>query len=50
MLKNSGTRIMNIGWPDTFIEHGTCGELYSKYGMDGHSIAERIKQEFERKT
>ena len=50
VLKNSGTRIMNIGWPDTFIEHGTCGELYSKYGMDGHSIAERIKQEFERKT
>ncbi len=50
VLKNSGTRIMNIGWPDMFIEHGTCGELYSKYGMDGHSIAERIKQEFERKT
>lgn len=50
VLKNSGTRIMNIGWPDEFIEHGTCGELYSKYGMDGHSIAERIKKEFERTT
>ncbi len=50
VMKNSSARIMNIGWPDMFIEHGTCGELYSKYGMDGSSIAERIKEEFERKT
>ncbi len=50
VLINGSTEIMNIGWPDTFIEHGTCGELYSKYGMDGHSVAERIIQEVEKKA
>lgn len=47
ILINTGVKVVNIGWPDKFIEHGTCEELYIKYKMDSSSIAERIKREFE---
>ena len=47
---NNNVKIINIGWPDTFVEHGTCDELYAKYHMDAKSIAERIVQEFERQA
>ncbi len=50
VLAGSGAKIINIGWPNKFIEHGTCSELYSKYGMDAPAIAERIIQELERQT
>ena len=49
-LINEDVKIINIGWPDKFIEHGTCDQLYEKYGMDGASIAERIIEELERET
>lgn len=42
--------ILNIGWPDKFIEHGTCEELYEKYGMNAEAIAERIIKKLERQT
>ena len=41
-------KVISIGWPDNFIEHGTCEELYHRYGMDPESIAERIEKELER--
>jgi 1-deoxy-D-xylulose-5-phosphate synthase len=49
-LKNAGmeTKLMNIGWPDRFIEHGSCEELNALYELDAQSIAERIKQYIER--
>ena len=40
--------VMNIGWPDRFIEHGSQKELMKKYGMDAGSIAERIINRLER--
>ncbi len=43
----SNVDIINIGWPDSFIEHGTNRELYEKFGMDAKSIAERIIKELE---
>ena len=47
----SGCRnILSFGWPDKFIEHGSCGELCRKYGMDAVSAAERIGERFERKA
>lgn len=46
-LSCSTVNIMNIGWPDSFIEHGTCSQLYKKYAMDGESIAERIIKKLE---
>ena len=36
-------KVLNIGWPDAFIEHGTIAELRSKYHMDGRGIASRIR-------
>lgn len=48
VLINSHVKVINIGWPDKFIEHGTSDELYHKYNMDPESIAERIKEELER--
>jgi len=36
--------VINLGWPDQFIEHGTQNELYEKYGLDARSIAETVKQ------
>lgn len=41
-LANTETKVLNLGWPDTFIEHGTNQELYEKFGLDPQSIAERI--------
>jgi 1-deoxy-D-xylulose-5-phosphate synthase len=35
-------RILNIGWPDQFIEQGSTSELFEKYGLDSESIAERV--------
>ena len=50
ILANADVRLVNIGWPDRFIEHGTCDQLYEKYHMDSRSIAERIMKELERQT
>ncbi len=35
-------RVLNIGWPDRFIEQGSTEELFEKYGLDPESIAERV--------
>ena len=50
VLTNTDVRVLNIGWPGRFIEHGTCEELYRKYGMDADSIAERIVEELEKQA
>ncbi|HVI40436.1 MAG TPA: 1-deoxy-D-xylulose-5-phosphate synthase [Anaerovoracaceae bacterium] len=38
----SEVKILNIGWPDKFIEQGSTAELFLKYGLDSESIAERV--------
>lgn len=35
-------RILSIGWPDAFIEHGTVKQLRARYGMDAEGIAKKI--------
>ena len=47
---NYTNRVVNLGWPDKFIEHGDCEYLYKKYGLDAESIVERIRQELEGKA
>lgn len=42
--------VITLGWPDLFIEHGTCEQLFEKYGLDAKSISERISEDFERKA
>lgn len=39
---NQTVRVLNIGWPDKFIEHGSTAELFEKYGMDSENLAERV--------
>lgn len=50
MKNNIKTKIMNIGWPDKFIEHGSSGELYKKYSLDSEGITERISDLIEGKA
>ena len=35
--------MLNIGWPDAFIEHGSIEELRKKYRLDAEGIVERIR-------
>jgi 1-deoxy-D-xylulose-5-phosphate synthase len=35
-------KVLNIGWPDKFIEQGSTSELFMKYRLDSESIAERV--------
>lgn len=45
-----GVQVMNFGWPDQFVEHGSVSELREKYGLMPEKIAERICEEVEGKT
>lgn len=45
-----GTRVLNIGWPDQFIEQGNTDELFEKYGLDAEGIAERVCEFLEGKA
>ena len=47
---NYTNKVVNLGWPDKFIEHGDCEYLYKKYELDAGSIAERIRRELEGKA
>jgi len=49
-LVPASIKVVNFGWPDQFIEHGSCDDLYRKYRLDGASIAERISERFEGKA
>ena len=44
LLADSEAKVINMGWPEKFIEHGTQQQLYEKYGLDGKSIAKAIKE------
>ncbi|MDO4868936.1 MAG: 1-deoxy-D-xylulose-5-phosphate synthase [Bacillota bacterium] len=44
ILSDNEVKIINMGWPDSFIEHGPQQTLYSKYGLDAKGIAENIKK------
>ena len=48
--KERVAEIMQIGWPDRFIEHGSVEDLYREYGLDGAFVAERIRKYFEGKA
>ncbi len=40
--RKTDVKVLNIGWPDKFIEQGSTTELFEKYGLDPESIAERV--------
>ncbi|MDR2497042.1 MAG: 1-deoxy-D-xylulose-5-phosphate synthase [Tannerellaceae bacterium] len=41
-------RILRLGIPDTFVEHGTIAELSALYGLDAVHIAETLRTELRR--
>ena len=44
LLSGTNTKVVNLGFPDTFIQHGTQNELYAQYGMDATGIAAAVKK------
>lgn len=49
-IMESPIKVLNYGWPDQFIEHGSNGELLKQYGLDADSIAERICEYLEKQA
>ena len=37
-------KVINMGFPDKYIEQGKPEELYHLYGLDGEGIYQKIKQ------
>ena len=47
IVKNEyNNKIITIGWPDKFIEHGDLKSLEKKYSLGAKSIAEAIKSKY----
>jgi 1-deoxy-D-xylulose-5-phosphate synthase len=46
----SYAKVLNIGWPDRFIEHGSVEQLKKKYGLDAVSIARKAEEFIENKA
>ena len=42
--------VLNIGWPEKFIEHGSVSELRKRYKLDAESISIRVKDFIETKA
>lgn len=40
--KVDGAKILNIGYPDEFIKHGSVSEIEKKYGIDTQSIVQKV--------
>ena len=50
-IKASGerdVRMLKLGWPQQFLEHGSIDELFRKYRLDAESVAERIYEFLEK--
>ena len=43
IAKDGNNKVLNIGWPDKFIEHGSIEELRKKYLLDDNSILEKVE-------
>lgn len=45
--RNTNAKVLCIGLPDKFLEHGSVSILKEKYGIDAKSIAERVLKAYE---
>ncbi len=43
-------RIIKLGWPDEFIQHGSRERLMAAYGLDADGIAEKVSEIIEAKA
>ena len=50
LLMESPAKVLNFGWPDSFIEHGSCSQLFEKYRLDPISLTERICEYIEKQA
>lgn len=48
IINNPELNVLNIGWPEKFIEQGSTKELFLRYKMDAAGIADRILDSLER--
>lgn len=46
--KLDNVKVMNLGYPEEFIKHGSTAQIEEKYGLDVNSIANKIKEFYER--
>ncbi len=49
-VKKNAPPVLNIAWPDKFIEQGSVEQLRERYGLDAVSVAERTLKFFEETT
>jgi len=49
-LNNENVRLLILGWPEMFLEHGDTAELFRRYRLDSVSVAERIYEFIEGKA
>jgi len=48
--KGLAARILNIGWPDEFVKHGSVGVLMEHYGLDTGGVTDRIRKFLDERT
>jgi len=48
--ENTNIRVLNLGWPKKFIEHGKVPQLCQNYGLDPEGIARTTEALFEKKA
>lgn len=48
--EKSSPAILNLGWPDAFIPHGTIKELQEKFELDSLSVSKKAEAFFEKKA
>ena len=48
--EKASCRVLNIGWPDAFIEQGSQSQLRRRFGMDAAGIADRTERFLENKA
>lgn len=46
----SDVKLLKLGWPEQFLEHGSMDELFVKYRLDAVSVSERILEFIEGKA
>ena len=45
--QNSAVKVLNLGVPDIFVEHGNISQLRKLIGLDSESIVEKIVNAWE---
>ena len=44
LFSENATKVIILGWPETFIEHGSQKKLQAQYGLDAEGSADSIRK------